>query len=207
LSIFHGEELLIHKINIKSEFQWGIKRESIVIKKINSSIEEKNKKHREVKKKIAELQEKLGLPPKYHFDKRVSPFRVRETKRPISQLKNNYIQDKVEKDKLDEEKNKKSTNETPIKSKDKHSFSRDEKKYKTNKKDEEKKYYHIGYVCDGCDQPIIGIRYKCAYCKDFDYCEICEAKFCIQHGHPLLKIKNPKEAPIQFKCLFGENIK
>jgi DNA repair exonuclease SbcCD ATPase subunit len=202
---FKAENEEIEEINEKiSELN---KRKNELIKKIHSAVEEKNKKHQEVKKKIAELQEKLGLPPKCHLDRRVSPGKVSEKKRPISQLKNNYIQDKVEKDKLDEENNKKSTNETHIKSKDKHSFSRDEKKYKSKEKEEEKKYYHIGYVCDGCDQPIFGIRYKCAVCKDFDFCEICEAKFAIQHGHPLLKIKNPKEAPIQIKCLFGKNIK
>ena len=183
------------------------KRKNELIKKIHSLVEEENKNHREVKKRIAELQEKLGLPPKYHFDRRVDPFKVRENKRPISPLNNNYIQAKNEKDKLDKEKNKKSTNGTPIKSENKHSFSRDDKKYKTYEKREERKYYHVGYICDGCNQPIIGIRYNCAVCKDFDFCEKCEAKFGPQHGHPLLKIKDPKDAPIQFKCLFREDFK
>ena len=182
------------------------KRKNELIKKIHSAVEEKNKKHREVKKKIAELQEKLGMPPKYHFDKRVGPFRVREKKRPFSPLNNNYIQDKIEKDKLDKENNKKLEYGTPIKSVNKHSFSRDDKKYKTNEKKEERKYIHYGYVCDSCDQPIIGIRYNCAFCEDFDFCEKCEAKYGFQHGHPLLKIKDPKDAPIEFKCSF-ENIK
>jgi hypothetical protein len=180
------------------------KRKNEIIKKINSSVEEKNKKHHEVKKKIAELQKKLGMPSKNHFDRR-----VRESKKLTNPFNNNYIQDrneKDEKDKLDKDNNKKTINDTPIKSMDKHSFSRDEKKYKSNWKKEER-YYPIEYICDGCDQPIIGIRYNCAVCKDFDFCEKCEAKFGPQHGHPLLKIKNPREAPIQFKCLFREDNK
>ncbi len=30
-------------------------------------------------------------------------------------------------------------------------------------------------ACDGCGvHPIIGIRYKCSVCENFDYCEMCE---------------------------------
>jgi hypothetical protein len=35
--------------------------------------------------------------------------------------------------------------------------------------------------------PIIGIRYKCASCPDFDYCENCENKFGESHDHPFIK--------------------
>ncbi len=53
---------------------------------------------------------------------------------------------------------------------------------------------HERYTCDGCSlHPIVGIRYKCSVCKDFDYCEDCEAK--IEHEHAFLKIKHPNQAP------------
>lgn len=49
---------------------------------------------------------------------------------------------------------------------------------------------HQNIICDGCNiGPIIGIRYKCTACHDFDLCENCEEK--CNHAHPLIKIKVP----------------
>ena len=63
-----------------------------------------------------------------------------------------------------------SKNETSNKSVGKNSFSANKNEIKSNEEEREIKYHHVGYLCDGCDQPIIGIRYKCAYCNDFDFC-------------------------------------
>jgi len=47
------------------------------------------------------------------------------------------------------------------------------------------------YICDGCEMsPIVGVRYKCAVCEDFDLCEKCES--VTDHEHPFLKIKKPE---------------
>ena len=48
--------------------------------------------------------------------------------------------------------------------------------------------------------PIFGIRFKCAICENFDYCEECENKLSEKHNHPFLKIYEPKMAPVYFKC-------
>ena len=67
--------------------------------------------------------------------------------------------------------------------------------------DEKKIIIHGDYICDGCDaDPIIGIRYKCAVCEDFDFCEKCEKTLGPKHGHPFLKIRTPKIDPIYFRC-------
>ena len=51
---------------------------------------------------------------------------------------------------------------------------------------------HVNYVCDGCGaDPIKGIRYKCAYCDDFDFCNNCEKTENHDFDHPFIKIKNP----------------
>merc|ERR1719293_43156 len=48
------------------------------------------------------------------------------------------------------------------------------------------KVIHFGVECDLCGQyPIIGDRYKCSICPDWDCCTACEPK----HDHPLIKFK------------------
>ena len=49
-------------------------------------------------------------------------------------------------------------------------------------------------ACDGCGvSPIIGVRYKCCVCNNFDYCEVCEER--LGHEHPFIKILRPEDAP------------
>ena len=59
---------------------------------------------------------------------------------------------------------------------------------------------HYGVYCDGphcatkgyCSW-IVGDRYKCAVCHDFDLCAGCEASPLNKHNptHPLIKLKTP----------------
>jgi hypothetical protein len=82
---------------------------------------------------------------------------------------------------------------------------KNEIKTESNEKDNvAQKLIHYGIACDGCGTfPIVGIRYKCAVCDDFDFCEECEKKKGEEHNHPFLKIYEPKMTPISFKC-FGK---
>jgi hypothetical protein len=49
---------------------------------------------------------------------------------------------------------------------------------------------HQGVTCDGCNVfPIVGTRYKCSVCDDFDLCGTCEARGFHPPNHPLIKYK------------------
>jgi len=47
------------------------------------------------------------------------------------------------------------------------------------------------------------VRYKCAVCKDFDYCANCEEK--LDHDHPFLKIKKAGGAPAVMVTVLNED--
>ncbi len=62
---------------------------------------------------------------------------------------------------------------------------------------------HKGVTCDGCGVfPIVGSRFKCAMCFNFDYCEKCEEKNKNKHPHPFIKIYSPEYADLDTKCQF-----
>lgn len=62
---------------------------------------------------------------------------------------------------------------------------------------------HTRVQCDGCGvNPILGVRYKCAVCKDFDYCTKCENN--LGHEHPFLKIRKPDGAPAVIVTVLNE---
>jgi len=47
---------------------------------------------------------------------------------------------------------------------------------------------HVGKTCAFCKMsPIIGVRFKCTICNNFDMCEACEA--VIEHKHPKIKYR------------------
>jgi chemotaxis protein histidine kinase CheA len=50
---------------------------------------------------------------------------------------------------------------------------------------------HNGFTCDGCGMnPIIGVRYRCHTCPNFDFCETCEQFRGEEHAHPMIKYRN-----------------
>lgn len=56
--------------------------------------------------------------------------------------------------------------------------------------EEQKQVVHEEIACDSCKKPIIGFRYKCITCPDFDLCSKCE----LLEAHPdhyLLRIPKP----------------
>ena len=76
-----------------------------------------------------------------------------------------------------------------------HEFKIIEKPKNTQRMGHKKKDYcgrgivHTGIRCDECGlYPIVGWRFKCSICDDYNLCENCEENFGSKHNHPLLKI-------------------
>ena len=63
---------------------------------------------------------------------------------------------------------------------------------------------HERVKCDGCGMaPIVGPRYKCSVCKNFDYCAKCEEYE--GHEHAFLKITDPEVVPEVMISAIHEN--
>jgi len=50
---------------------------------------------------------------------------------------------------------------------------------------------HSGVKCDGCQGEVLGFRYKCMVCEDFDLCGSCE-EFGHHSEHNMIRISNPR---------------
>lgn len=50
---------------------------------------------------------------------------------------------------------------------------------------------HWGVVCDGCSGPVIGVRYKCLVCDDYDLCSSCEGRG-VHVDHNMVTITEPR---------------
>ena len=59
-----------------------------------------------------------------------------------------------------------------------------------NSSGDEEPILHYGVVCDGCNGSVIGMRYKCKQCPDFDLCSACKAK-SMHSEHEFTEISKP----------------
>ena len=48
---------------------------------------------------------------------------------------------------------------------------------------------HYMISCNGCGMNhIVGKRFKCTECENFNYCEKCEKMYRNIHGHPMIEV-------------------
>ena len=60
--------------------------------------------------------------------------------------------------------------------------------------EDKNKIIHKNFYCEECRMsPIIGVRYNCKTCENFNYCENCIEKKGVEHGHEFNKIEIPIE--------------
>ena len=50
--------------------------------------------------------------------------------------------------------------------------------------------FHVTVMCDGCDMhPLVGLRYKCTSCEDYDLCQKCLQKGIHASDHKFMEIE------------------
>jgi len=73
------------------------------------------------------------------------------------------------------------------------------------------KTVHKGVSCNLCGvSPIVGNRYKCTVCYDYDLCDSCENATSESHAHPTIKHRveaNDKINMFQSNCGFKSIVK
>eukprot|EP01080_Neovahlkampfia_damariscottae_P008775 gene8775-723_t len=66
--------------------------------------------------------------------------------------------------------------------------------FEKTKKESKNDPIHTNFGCDGCQaNPIIGIRFKCVQCPDYDLCQLCyDKKHQLHSNHLFKKIEKPE---------------
>ncbi|NXP64896.1 SQSTM protein, partial [Chloropsis cyanopogon] len=56
---------------------------------------------------------------------------------------------------------------------------------------------HPNVICDGCEGPVVGTRFKCSVCPDYDLCSTCEGKG-IHKEHNMMMFQSPLLNPFEW---------
>lgn len=61
---------------------------------------------------------------------------------------------------------------------------------------------HPNVICDGCEGPVVGARFKCTVCPDYDLCSACEGKG-IHKEHNMVMFQSPLLNPFEVSTING----
>ncbi len=108
---------------------------------------------------------------------------------------------KLEERKAQQEAHGGARKKTPPPAEKKEEIPPTEKKDDVPPQTEEKVHPHV--VCDNCNSQIVGNRFKCSLCPDFDLCSGCEGTGIHSH-HSMIRIANPKDKSWRVGGIPGE---
>jgi len=82
---------------------------------------------------------------------------------------------------------------------------REMERRREERKQNMEKRVHPWVTCDGCEGPVIGSRFKCLACPDYDLCSGCQEKKLHSH-HEMMRIESPDDILPEFGqlCRLGK---
>ena len=184
--------------NINLQINELIKKKKELIERQNelrniifTGITEINKEQEENEQKITELQKKIGIPIAKKRKPKTNLFNNNIINNSVIDFKigakDNFGNNIFEKPEEKENKLTEKFKNLSLNSSDEEDIKEEDKKNKENKR---KKEIHYSIICDGCNMgPLVGNRYKCKICQNFDYCEKCYEKNKTTHSHEFELIK------------------
>jgi len=214
----------MNKINIKPKAKKGGNKElenkykKEIEEKEKELNENKNiiinlKKHLdETDKELKKEKEKL-IEENENYKNKIFEYEsiINEYKENLSKSQKSILNIEIEKKKYNEEIEKQKNDFNKAKNEyEKNLKEKYEKEFEKKKEELEKninnnnneinksicKTIHQGIKCQMCHKmPIVGFRYKCSQCKDYNLCQDCEEKNSIKDEHPHDFIKLRKEQP------------
>lgn len=151
-----------------------LKKDEELNKKKEETLKQEEEKLKELEAKIEKLQKK-----KQSLEKKVKKTKILIEK-----------EQKLNNKKIVALKKKLGMIKPPSLKKKKNILKNANPKVAIKKEKEDEKEIHTFVTCDGCKMsPIIGKRYKCETCPNFDFCEKCFLSKGKNHGHCFKDVK------------------
>lgn len=160
----------------KKELELCLKKKEEIKKEKDACLKEEMAKLKEVENKLKKLlKEKKSLQKKITQDKKKFLKKEKDNNKKILTLKEKLgIKEEVKK----------------ISPKKKILKSKKEVKLRSTNETKDKKEVHYLVTCDGCKMtPLVGKRYKCECCPNFDFCEKCYKQKKAKHGHSFKQVE------------------
>ena len=169
------------------------------MKKLRDQIENLEKEKNKNDLKLKEYEEQIKK-LKYEFNQ--NELKLKEYEEQIKKLKYEFNQNELKLKEYEEhiKKLKYELNQNELKLKEyEEQIKKSKNEFNHNQNSIKCEVVHNGIKCQKCFQePIIGYRYKCSVCNDYNLCQNCEEKNTVseEHPHDFIKIRKNQDNSI-----------